>query len=177
MKLKRILFFDMTTIFLVTFFVFNSCSNYSNKVEYYNPDKVDEKTIDSLHAILAKTASDPILKIDSGEIVDLQKNIVIGFQKTSFYLNRESVRLDYAIRDEIFNSGISFTELFYFWDNKPLIAYRTKMNRITGAIPGEEAFIFHNEILYEKKKDSIILSNDQIKNLALEVLKDYQKLK
>jgi len=128
-------------------------------------------------SILAKTANDPLTKSDSGDIIDLEKNEVIGLQKTTFYLNKENERLDYAIRDEVFNSRITIKEVFYFWDNKPLLAYRTKMSHITGAIPGEESFIFYNDNLYEKKGDSIILSSDNIQHLALAVLKDYHQLK
>jgi len=172
-KGKCILLFEVNIILLVVLFVFSACSNDSKKAENYNPDKVDQKTIDSLELILAKTANDPLTKSDSGDIIDLGKNEVIGFQITTFYLKKESERLDYAIRDEVFNSGITLREVFYFWDNKPLLAYRTKMSHITGAIPGEESFLFYKDNLYVKKGDSIILSTDNIQHLALAVLKDY----
>jgi hypothetical protein len=172
---KRLFLTKSIQIGVLTVNLLSSCSDKSQN-KFYNPNNVDLKTIDSLVYIAAHTANDPIIKRDSADIVDTIKNEIIGYYSSEYYINKKRGSLDYVIRENHFD-GYSISYLIEYWNNKPISGEKSVWYKRKGVDDSQHAsFYFYNEKLYENRRDSIVLSDDSIKNLAVKVLQDYSKL-
>lgn len=157
--------------------VFLSCAEGSKK-KVYNPDKINLKKIDSLQYLLFKEVDEKntLVKTDSATLIDETKNQVVGHYISRYYINKKSSQLAWAFKDNYYDQ-YCVSYLVRFVKDTPLSGERSVWTYKKGFINSRYAeFYFYNDKLYQKKKDSIILINDQIKSEASKILVNFSKL-